>query len=262
MRKILIAAALTLGTALPFAATTAQAAATAHEPEHVDWSFSGVFGTFDRNQLKRGYQVYVEVCSACHSLKHIAFRNLSDPGGPEFSEAEAKAIAAAASIPTRDEAGEPTTRKGTLADYFPYQTTPQDMAGLKSTFGLMPPDLSLVAKGREGGPTYIHALLVGYDEEVPEGITIPDGGNYNPYFPGGVIAMPNPLADGQVDYAEAGVPETADQYSKDVSAFLMWAAEPKLEARHRMGFGVMVFLSILAVLFFLSYRRVWRNVDH
>ena len=265
MRKTIIAAALTLATVLPLAAgaQVAQAASAAMHPEHVDWSFDGVFGTFDRNQLKRGFQVYKEVCSACHSLKMLAFRNLKDPGGPEFTEEEAKALAASVEVPILGEDGNPTTRKGTLADHFPWQTTPPDIASLKATFGSAPPDLSLIAKGREGGPTYIHALIAdGYNHEPPEGMTIPDGGNYNPYFPGGVIAMPNPLTDGQVEYAEAGVPRTADQYAKDVAAFLMWAAEPKLEARHRIGFGAILFLGILAVLFYLSYRRVWREVDH
>ena len=262
MRKIIIAAALTLGTVLPFGAVS-QAATHGAEPPHVDYSFDGLFGTYDRNQLKRGFQVYKEVCSSCHSLKLVAYRNLKDPGGPEFTEDEAKALAAEAQIPTLDEAGEATTRKGTLADHFAYQTTPQEHATLKGAYGSVPPDLSLMAKGRENGPVYIHALLaVGYDHEPPAGTNLPTGTVYNTIFPGGVISMPKPLTDGQVAYAEKDVPQTVDQYAKDVAAFLMWTAEPKLEARHRMGFGVILFLSIMGVLFFLSYRRVWKDVDH
>lgn len=263
MRKIVLASALALAAAaMPGAMPGALAASTAAHPEAIDWSFNGVFGTFDRNQLKRGFQVYKEVCASCHGLHLIAYRNLKDPGGPEFTEAEAKALAAEVEIPILDEAGQPATRKGTLADRFPYQSQPDQKATLKSAYGLMPPDLSLIAKAREGGADYIHALLTGYDHEVPEGVTVPEGGNYNPYFPGGIIAMPKPMSDDQVEYAEAGVPRTVEQYSRDVSAFLMWAAEPKLEARKRIGFGAILFLGILTGLLFMSYRRVWRNVDH
>ncbi len=260
MRKIVLAASLAIAAAA--SAPSALASATVKHPESVGFSFEGVFGTFDRNQLKRGFQVYKEVCSSCHSLSLVAYRNLKDPGGPEFTEAEAKALAAEVEIPILDDAGQPATRKGTLADHFPYQTQPDQKATLKSAYGLLPPDLSLVAKGREGGADYIHALLTGYGEEPPHGMTMPEGGNYNPYFPGGVIAMPPPIVDGQVEYAEKDVPRTVDQYAKDVAAFLMWAAEPKLEARHRLGFGVLLFLGILTGLLYLSYRRVWRDVEH
>lgn len=258
MRKSLFAAALACAALVPAYAVTAL------EPPEVEYSFDGVFGRFDPMQLQRGYQVYAEVCSACHSLKLIAYRNLKDPGGPGFSEPEAKALAAAALIPSLDDAGEPATRPGTLADYFPYQTQPAEQATLKGAYGIAPPDLSLMAKAREGGPSYIHAVLTGYDQTPPAGLTIPDTGNYNPYYPGGVIAMPKPLNDGQVEYAqpETEVPRTVDQYAKDVSAFLMWAAEPKMDTRKRIGFGVLVFLGVLSVLLFFSYRRVWRNVDH
>ncbi len=259
MRKIILSTALAVSALLPL---PAQANANVAHPEAIDWSFNGVFGTYDRNQLKRGFQVYKEVCSSCHGLNLIAYRNLHDEGGPEFTEEEAKALAAEAQVPSLDDQGQPTTRKGILADHFPYQTTPAEKATLKGAYGLIPPDLSLMAKAREAGADYIHAILTGYDKPVPHGVTIPQGGNYNPYFAGGNIAMPKPLSDGQVEYAEAGVPRTVDQYSKDVAAFLMWAAEPKLEARHRIGFGVILFLGLLSALLFLSYKRVWRNVEH
>jgi cytochrome c1 len=241
MRKIiiagLIAAALPLGAAI--------AATEGKTPEHVEWSFAGPFGTYDRNQLKRGYQVYKEVCSVCHSMKYVAFRNLGDHGGPEFSEAEVKALAASVEVPALDsETGEAITRKGTPADN-----------------GAAPPDLSLIAKGRHHGPDYVHAILNGYTDP-PEGVTVPDGAHYNPYMPGGIIAMGPPLSDDQIEYAEEGIPRTVDQYGKDVAAFLMWTADPKMEERKKLGLGTIIFLAGLSVLLFLSYRRVWRNVDH
>lgn len=258
MRKITLAAlvALTATTLAP----AAEASAGGKAPPAVEWSFSGPFGTFDRNQLQRGFQVFREVCSACHSLKLVAFRNLKDPGGPQFTEAEAKAIAAGFQVPALDETGQPTTRDGTLADHFPL-VYPNDIAAHAANNGAVPPDLSLMAKGREHGPDYIHAIINGY-HEAPEGFAVPEGTYYNEYMPGHVIAMAPPLKDDQVEYAEANVPRTVDQYGKDVAAFLMWAAEPKLEARHRLGLGVLIFLSFLSVLLYLSYRRVWRNVDH
>jgi cytochrome c1 len=256
MRKIVL-----IALAVAVAPLAALAATDGKTPEHVEWSFAGPFGTYDRNQLKRGFQVYKEVCAACHGLELVAFRNLADPGGPEFSEAEAKALAAAIEVPAIDnDTGEAVTRKGILADHFP-SPFPNDIAAKAANAGAVPPDLSLVAKGRHHGPDYLHSLIVGY-QEPPAGVTVPAGTYYNPYMPGGVIAMPPPLTDGQVEYAEANVQRTVDQYAKDVSAFLMWAADPKMEARKRTGLGVVIFLSILSVLLFLSYRRVWHNVDH
>lgn len=254
MRKSLILAVLAIAGFMP----GAQAEEHPELPA-VEYSFDGPFGTFDRNQLKRGFQVYQTVCSACHGLSHIAFRNLKDEGGPGFTEAEAKALAAAYDVPTLDDQGAETTRKGTLADYFP--TPFANEAAARATYGAVPPDLSLIAKAREGGAGYIHAILTGF-EDAPAGFALPDTGYYNKYFPGHVIAMPPPLTDGAVEYAEADVPRTVDQYAKDVSAFLMWAAEPKMEVRKRTGFGVLIFLGVLSVLLFFSYRRVWRNVDH
>ncbi len=257
MRKSIIAAVLALSAIAP-----AHAAGAAHAPEPVDFSFKGVFGTYDRNQLKRGFQVYKEVCSACHGLKLVAYRNLKDPGGPGFTEAEARAIAAAVEVPGLDnETGEAITRPATLADHFP-SPFPNTIAAKAANNGAAPPDLSLVAKGREGHADYIHALLSGYDHAPPEGFVVPEGLSYNQYFPGGVIAMAKPLSDGQVEYAEENIPRTVDQYAKDVGAFLMWAADPKMEQRKRTGFGAIIFLSFLSVLLYLSYRRVWRNVAH
>jgi ubiquinol-cytochrome c reductase cytochrome b/c1 subunit len=260
IRTSIIAAALL---ALPIA-MPAHAAGAGYTPLEMEKTFSGPFGTFDRNQLKRGYQVYREVCAACHAMNLLAYRNLSQPGGPEFTEEEAKALAASGpEVPGIDnETGEAITRPAGLADHFP-SPFPNAIAAKAANNGAYPPDLSLIAKGRDHGPDYIYSLLGhGYTEEVPEGISVPEGAYYNKYMPGSVIAMAPPLSDGIVEYAEADVPRTVEQYSKDVAAFLMWAAEPKLESRHRMGLGVMIFLSIMAVLFYLSYRRVWRNVEH
>jgi len=257
MRKYLIAVSVAAVCLLP-----ALAAGTAKHPEPVDFSFKGPFGTYDRNQLKRGYQVYKEACSACHSLKLVAFRNLADPGGPEFTEAEAKALAAAVEVPTLDEYGDPATRTATLADHFPMPFA-NELAAKAANNGAVPPDLSLIAKGREGGADYVHALIgLGYAAIPDEHTVVPDGTYYNPYMAGGIIAMPQPISDDQVDYVEEGIPQTVDQYGKDVAAFLMWAAEPKMEARKQLGMGVIIFLSFLSVLLYLSYRRVWRNVDH
>lgn len=250
------------------------------KPEMMDWSFAGVFGTYDRGQLQRGFQVYREVCASCHGLKYVAFRTLADEDGPGFTEAQVAALAAEYQIqdgPNTD--GDMFERPGRPSDRFP-SPFPNDQAAAVANGGAVPPDLSLIAKARsaprgplntvldfftqyqEAGPDYIHALLTGYDQEPPHGIVIPDGVYYNPYFLGGpALAMPPPLSDGVVTYAD-GSPETIDQYSRDVSAFLMWSAEPHLMARKRLGFSVMVFLLVFATLMYLTKRRVWAAVAH
>ncbi|RJF87869.1 cytochrome c1 [Oleomonas cavernae] len=221
---------------------------------HESWSFSGAFGTFDRAALQRGYQVYKEVCAACHSMQYIAFRNLTDIG---FSEAEVKALAAQYEYPALDESGEPITRKGLPSDHFvsPYAN---ELAAKAANGGAIPPDLSLMAKARAGGPDYIHAILTGY-VEPPQGFVLNPGSNFNAHFPGQQIAMPKPLNDDQVTYAD-GTKATVEQMSRDVSTFLMWTAEPKLEERKNIGVKVMGFLGILTVFLYLSYRRVRRKV--
>ena len=255
MRKIALAAA----NAHAASATAPAIAATAVEPPAQEWSFDGVFGTFDRNQLKRGFQVFREVCSACHSLKLVAFRNLKDPGGPEFTEAEAKAIAAGFQVPSLDDTGQPTTRDGILADHFPL-VYPNDIAAHAANNGAAPPDLSLMAKARENGPDYIHAIMVGF-HEAPEGFTVPEGAHYNEYMPGHVIAMAPPLKDGQVTFAD-GKPSTVNQMATDVTAFLVWTAEPKLITRIQVGYAVFGFLLIFTVLTYLSYRNIWADKKH
>lgn len=240
----------------------------AHEqprPPRQEWSFAGPFGHYDRAQLQRGFQVYREVCSNCHSLKLIAFRNLSDPGGPGFSESQVKALAATYKIKDGpNDAGEMYERPGRPSDYFPWNF-PNEQAA-RAALGAVPPDMSLLAKARtyergfplflldpfiqyqEHGVDYIYALLTGYTNEQDP--------TWNAYFPGHKIGMPNPLSDGVVDY-EDGSPKTVRQYAKDVSAFLMWAAEPKLEDRKRIGMGVITFLSVYALVLFAVKKKIW-----
>ena len=224
-----------------------------------DWTFKGLFGKFDRASLQRGYQVYTEVCAACHSMKYLSYRNLSEKGGPEFSEAQAKAIAASFEVkdgPNAD--GEMFTRPGKLSDKFvmPYDNV---KAAEAANGGAYPPDMSVLVKARGGGVDYIYSLLQGY-EEAPSGITLDDGVHYNKYMYGNKIKMSAPLSDGIIEYSD-GTNPTVEQMSKDVTTFLMWAAEPSLEARHQMGFKAIVYLIILTILVYFSMKRIWSRVE-
>ena len=250
----------------------------AEAPPLQHWSFAGPFGLYDTAQLQRGFKVYREVCSTCHSLKLLAFRNLAEPGGPAFSEAQAATIAAEFQVTDGpNDKGQMFQRPGKISDYFPPPFA-NDQAARAALGGALPPDLSVIAKARayergfpwfifeaftdyqEGGPDYIHALLNGY-ADPPAGFAVPPGGQYNKYFPGHAIGMPKPLSDGQVEYTD-GTPATVDQYSRDVAAFLMWAAEPTLGARKRLGFQVMIFLVVFTALLYFTKRRVWHAVHH
>ena len=216
----------------------------------------GITGTFDRKQLQRGFQVYREVCSACHSINRIAFRDLAALG---FSEAEVKAIAVSYDVPSIDDAGEPTTRKGTPADRFPL-VYPNEAAARAAQNGALPPDLSLMTKARPDGTNYVRSLLLGYRDEVPKTLTAPEGLYYNPWFHSVFIAMPPPLAaDDQVTYAD-GTKGTRENYARDVSVFLTWAAEPALEARKATGVASVLFLILLTILGYLSYKKVWADL--
>jgi ubiquinol-cytochrome c reductase cytochrome c1 subunit len=250
------------------------------KPELQQWSFAGPFGKFDTAQLQRGYQVYKEVCSACHSMKLVAFRNLADEGGPGFTEDQVKALAASFKINDGpNDAGDMFDRPGRPSDTFP-SPFPNSQAAAAANNGAAPPDLSLMAKAREaergplftildfftqyqeGGVDYVHSLLTGFNQTPPPGLKIPDGLHYNPYFLyGPALAMPPPLTDGQVNYTD-GSPQTVDQYARDVSAYLMWVAEPHLVDRKRIGFEVLVFLVVFAGLMYLTKRRVWAKVAH
>ena len=232
-----------------------------HEhPREVHFASDGAFGHFDRQQLQRGYQVYKEVCSACHSLRLVAFRNLSELG---YTEAEVKAEAANWQVPGIDpNTGEATTRPGTPTDYFPSPFA-NDVAAAAANNNAIPPDLSLMTKARHEGSAYVYSLLTGYQEQpaelleqFPDAAT-PSGLYYNPYFPNLNLAMAPPLtADGQVTYAD-GTEATIDQMSKDVSAFLTWTAEPTLEKRKQTGWPVLGFLLFATVLAFLAKKQVW-----
>lgn len=220
-----------------------------------NWSFKGIFGTFDRASLQRGYQVYQEVCSGCHSVQYLSYRNLSEKGGPEFSVEEAKAIAAQFEVedgPNSD--GEMFTRLGRLSDKFvkPY---PNVEASTAANGGAYPPDMSVLAKARKGGADYIYSLLLGY-EEAPTGFELDEGVYYNKYMSGNKIKMTAPLSDGLVEYSD-GTQSTTAQMAKDVTTFLVWAAEPHLESQHRMGFKVIIYLIILLTLVYMSKQKVW-----
>ena len=219
------------------------------------WSFDGIFGTFDRASLQRGFQVYQEVCSGCHSVKHLSYRNLIEKGGPEFSEDQAKAIAKQFEVTDGPNSeGEMFNRPAKLSDKFvkPY---PNVEASTAANGGAYPPDMSVLAKARAGGADYIYSLLLGY-EEAPEGFDLDDGVYYNKYMPGQKIKMSSPLDDGLIEYSD-GTETTVEQMAKDVTAFLVWSSEPHLEAQHKMGFKTIIYLVILLTLVYLSKQKVW-----
>jgi ubiquinol-cytochrome c reductase cytochrome c1 subunit len=222
---------------------------------NTDWSFEGIFGTFDRASLQRGYQVYTEVCAGCHSMQHLSYRNLSEKGGPEFSVEEAKAIASQFEVmdgPNSD--GEMFSRPGRLSDKFvnPY---PNIEASTAANGGAYPPDMSVLAKARVGGADYIYSLLLGY-EEAPEGFEMDDGVYYNKYMSGNKIKMSEPISDGIVEYID-GTNTSKEQITKDITNFLVWASEPHLESQHRMGFKTIIYLIILITLVYMSKQKVW-----
>jgi ubiquinol-cytochrome c reductase cytochrome c1 subunit len=287
--------------------TAAQAAAgKAEHPHEQHWHFSGIFGKYDPNALQRGYQVYETVCSNCHSLDLVAFRNLGQKSGPfhldscpaGFPEGVdcsnpndnpvVKALAAKYKYQVTDgpdDSGDMFQRAAVPSDYIPGPYANEQLARLANNNAL-PPDLSLITKARHGGPDYIYSLLTGY-EEAPSTVEIGAGQYYNPYFHGdlsqalkpefidaeghpvdgvevplgGVLAMAPPLADGIIEYGDDS-PQTVEQYAKDVTEFLMWAAEPKMEARKSLGVMTLLYLLILAGVLYWSYRKVWSNVEH
>jgi ubiquinol-cytochrome c reductase cytochrome c1 subunit len=271
---------LALGLALSGAAFAAEEGATPHyplkHPKHAHWSFAGLFGHWDQAQLQRGLLVYKDVCSACHSLNLVAFRNLADLG---YNEDQIKAFAAEYEVQDGpNDEGEMFERPAKPHDHFvgPYANVEEAKS---ANNGAYPPDFSLLTKARapergfptfifdiftmyaENGSDYIYSLLTGYSDP-PAGVEVPEGGNYNPYFlAGDNLAMAPPLEDELVEYTD-GTPMTVDQYAKDVAAFMMWAAEPSLVARKSMGFKVMIFLFIFAGLLFFTKKRIWASVKH
>lgn len=282
LRKTTVLAAF--GLALACLGAPSFAATTREEPKDVHWSFEGPFGKFDQEQLQRGYKVYHDVCSTCHSMSLLSYRNLADKGGPFYSEKYpnpndspyAKAIAKDFQVPDVDtETGDAIQRPATTSDHFK-QPFANEYAARAANGGALPPDLTLMAKAREGGPAYIYSLLTGF-EEAPKGLKEQPGKYYNPYFQGdlsgfwsgdaakvpvgGFIGMPPPLRDDAVTYDD-GVKATKDQEAKDVAAFLAWAAEPHQEERKQTGFAVLIYLVLFAGLLYASYKRVWRNIAH
>ena len=280
LRKGLALAAL----GLAFLAGPALASTHPKEPKDVHWSFEGPLGKFDKAQLQRGYKVYREVCSACHAMHLVSFRNLGQKGGPFYDpkypnpndNPYVKSLAKDIQVKDIDgETGDVIQRPGIAADKFP-APFPNEPAARASNGGALPPDLSLIAKAREGGPAYVYSLLTGY-QNPPAGLTLTAAQHYNPYFPGdltsawhgaahhvpqgGAIGMPPPLAPGKVTFDD-GKPSTIEEQGKDVAAFLAWAAEPKMEERKQFGLGAMIYLLIFCGLLYASYRKIWKNVGH
>lgn len=269
---------------LALLAGPALAATTNEEPANVHWSFEGPFGKFDKEQVQRGYKVYREVCSACHSMNLMYFRNLGQKGGPFYDpkyknpndNPVVKSLAHDMQVKDVDtDTGDVISRPATPADKFPAPFA-NEYAARASNGGAAPPDLSVMAKAREGGPAYIYSLLTGF-KAAPAGLTLDAGKYYNPYFAGdlsgswhgaagkvpqgGAIAMPPPLTDGKVTFDD-GKPSTVKQEAYDVAAFLAWAAEPKMEERKAFGLGALIYLLIFSGLLYASYKKIWKNVGH
>lgn len=248
-RFALLTSALTV-----FAASPGLAAGGGEPVPHQHWHFSGYTGTYDKASMQRGLKVYREVCAACHSLRHVAFRNLEALG---YTEAQVKNIAAEYDVTDGpDDEGEMFTRPGRPSDRFPSPYANKQAAVAAN--GAMPPDLSLMTKARGHGSDYVYALLTGY-KDTPEGAEVPEGKAWNKYFPGHVISMVAPLMDGQIAY-EDGSPETVKQYSYDVVNFLTWAADPYMEDRKRTGFKVILFLLAFAAVMFAYKKKIWADV--
>tara|TARA_B100001250_G_C19658814_1_gene726094 strand:+ start:30 stop:806 length:777 start_codon:yes stop_codon:yes gene_type:complete len=225
----------------------------------VNWSFKSFTGKFDRSSLQRGYQVYKEVCASCHSMRLLSYRNLGEAGGPEFTVNEVKNIAASFEVTDGpDDQGEMFTRAGRPSDRFvsPY---PNIQAATAANGGAYPPDMSVLVKSRKGGANYIYSVLMGY-EEPPKDFKLDDGVYYNEYMDGNKIKMSNPLSEDIIEYSD-GTKASIDQMAKDVTTFLTWAGEPHLEARHKLGFKVIIFLIILSVLVYFSMKRIWSRID-
>lgn len=286
-------AALAAVVALPLAASAADGGA---DTAHQKWSFGGFTGHFDQAQLQRGFQVYKEVCAACHNLRLVKYRNLGDAGGPAFSEAVVKELAKASSFPEILDTGKVAQRQGKPSDPIMLAPYKNEQEARSMYNGALPPDLSLMAKARsaqaetvwykepvkwatdivtgyqEGGPDYLYALLTGYpaDGKPPAGLKnedgtpfkLADGMNFNKAFPGYQIAMAAPPMDDKMVKYSDGAAATKDQYARDVTAFLMWAAEPKLDQRKRIGMQVLLYLGITSILLWLAKRRLWARVEH
>jgi len=248
--------ALALGVSL-LASGPVLAAGEALQYPNARFSFSTLFGTIDRASAQRGFQVYKEVCSACHAMRQLSYRNLLELG---LTEAQVREIAATFQVTDGpNDEGQMFERPGRVADRF-RRPFPNEQAARAANNGAYPPDLSVITKARNDGANYLHALLTGY-EDPPPGVTLMDGLHYNKWFAGGQIAMPNVLNEDQVEFAD-GTKATVDQMSRDVTTFLAWAAEPEMEVRRAMGVKVLIFLAILGGLVYAVKRKVWADVKH
>jgi len=248
-------AVLALAGLVTLNAAPAKAAASKEPLPARNWSFDGMFGTFDRGSVQRGLQVYLEVCSSCHSLKLVAYRNLTGIG---LKEDQIKTIAAEFEVTDGPNAeGEMFERPAKPSDRF-VSPFPNDNAARASNNGALPPDLSLMVKARKGGADYLHALLTGYKEEPPAGVKLGEGMLYNVHFPGNQIAMSPPLSDDAVEYAD-GTKASVEQLATDISTFLAWTAEPELEERKSLGIKVLLFLIVLTGMLYALKRQVWAD---
>lgn len=251
MKRLALAGLIAAGVLAPALSVRAQDEAL----PTVHWSFSGAFGTFDQETLRRGFQVYKEICSACHSMNLLHYRDLAALG---YSEDEIKQIAASVQVTDGpNDNGDMFDRPGRPSDAFkaPFAN---EQAARAANGGALPPDLSLIVKARKGGADYVHAILTGYGQ-APTGMTMQSGMNYDEYFPGHQIAMPQPISDGSVTYAD-GTKATTDQEAFDVANFLAWTSEPELVERHRMGVKAVLFLIVLAGLLYAVKRKVWAGI--
>lgn len=240
-----------------FTSAPALAAGTAPPPPNAGFSFNSLFGTFDRASAQRGFQVYKEVCAACHAMRQLSYRNLMDLG---LTEAQVREIAATFTVTDGpNDEGQMFERPGRVSDRF-RRPFANEQAARAANNGAYPPDLSVMVKARKDGANYMHALLTGYGDPPP-GVTLMEGMNYNRWFPGYQIAMPNVLNEDQLEFAD-GTRATVEQMSRDVTTFLAWAAEPEMETRRAMGVKVLIFLTILGGLVYAVKRRVWADVKH
>ncbi|MCB1783266.1 MAG: cytochrome c1 [Alphaproteobacteria bacterium] len=254
-RHLIPVLAIAVGAILPLAPASANSGGA--EPlVHQDWSFDGPFGTYDKASLQRGLKIYREVCAGCHSLKRVYFRNLEGIG---YNEEQIKAIASQYTVQDGpNDEGEMFDRPAKPSDYIP-SPFPNDNAAKSANNGALPPDLSLITKAREDGANYVFSLLTGF-EAAPHGVEMSETQHWNKYFPGHKISMPPPLSPGQVSYADDGSPETLEQYAKDISHFLTWAADPYMEERKRTGVKVILFLLVFAGIMLGLKKKTWADL--
>ena len=254
MRKLILSALTAAGL---FASSGAALAAGGGEPlMKPGFSWDGVFGQYDQAELKRGFEVFSQVCSNCHGLRLVAYRNLSAVGLTADQIKEVAAAREVADVPNDE--GIVSMRAGRASDKY-INPFPNDKAAAAANGGALPPDLSLMAKARVGGPNYIYSLMLGFKEEAPHGVVIPEGKYYNTYFPGNAIGMPPQLMEDLITYSD-GTKASPEQLARDVTAFLNWAAEPELNERKSMGLKVMIFLAVFTALLYALKRQIWKNL--